>query len=164
MPFSPAELVARVGLALRRRIPPAPFVLGDRAKRRVTLAGRPLRLTATEYRLLHALSLDAGGATTYESLLRRVWGRAGRRQPNRLRSSTTGSTPLFFGLKPATVRHRTVLRGGELAIEAVERAAGPAADVGGNVWPYASSSSLKNWSPSIPAWSNASNALVARIM
>ncbi len=81
-PFSPAELVARVGLALRRRTSPAPFVLGDlaidRAKRRVTVAGRPVRLTATEYRLLHALSLDAGGATSYESLLRRVWGgRAG---------------------------------------------------------------------------------------
>ena len=77
-PFSPAELVARVGLALRRRTAPAPFVLGDlaidRAKRRVTVAGRPVRLTATEYRLLHALSLDAGGATSYESLLRRVWG------------------------------------------------------------------------------------------
>ena len=77
-PFSSAELAARVGLALRRRTAPAPFVLGDlaidRAKRRVTVAGRPVRLTATEYRLLHALSLDAGGATTYESLLRRVWG------------------------------------------------------------------------------------------
>ena len=67
-PFSPAELVARVGLALRRRTAPAPFVLGDlaidRAKPRVTVAGRPVRLTATEYRLLHALSLDAGGATS----------------------------------------------------------------------------------------------------
>ena len=77
-PFSPTELVARVGLALRRRTAPEPFVLGDlaidRAKRRVTVAGRPVRLTATEYRLLHALSLDAGGATSYESLLRRVWG------------------------------------------------------------------------------------------
>ncbi len=84
-PFSPAELVARVGLALRRRTAPTPFVLGDlaidRARRRVTVAGRPVRLTATEYRLLHALSLDAGGATTYESLLRRVWGgRAGGNQ------------------------------------------------------------------------------------
>ena len=53
-------------------------MLGDlainRAKRRVTVAGRPVRLTATEYELLHALSLDAGGATTYESPLRRVWG------------------------------------------------------------------------------------------
>ena len=76
-PFSPAELVARMGLALRRRTAPAPFVLGDlaidRVKRRVTVAGRPVRLIATEYRLPHALSLDARGATTYESLLRRVW-------------------------------------------------------------------------------------------
>ena len=103
MPFSPAELVARVGLALRRRIPPAPFVLGDRAKRRVTLAGRPLRLTATEYRLLHALSLDAGGATTYESLLRRVWGGRdganptgyGRPLPARPRSSSASSPRPF---------------------------------------------------------------------
>ena len=90
-PFSPAELVARVGLALRRRTPPAPFVLGelaiDRAKRRVTVAGRPVRLTATEYRLLHALSLDAGGATTYEALQRRVWGGRGRGNPQAVRSA-----------------------------------------------------------------------------
>ena len=90
-PFSPAELVARVGLALRRRTAPAPFVLGDlaidRAKRRVTVAGRPVRLTATEYRLLHALSLDAGGATTYESLLRRVWGGRGSANPQAVRSA-----------------------------------------------------------------------------
>ena len=90
-PFSAAELVARVGLALRRRSSPASFVLGDlaidRAKRRVTVAGRPVRLTATEYRLLHALSLDAGGATTYESLLRRVWGGRGRSNPQAVRSA-----------------------------------------------------------------------------
>ncbi len=90
-PFSPAELVARVGLALRRRTAPAPFVLGDlaidRAKRRVTVAGRPVRLTATEYRLLHALSLDAGGATTYEALLRRVWGGRGGGDPQAVRST-----------------------------------------------------------------------------
>ena len=90
-PFSPAELVARVGLALRRRTTPAPFVLGDlaidRAKRRVTVAGRPVRLTATEYRLLHALSLDAGGATTYEALLRRVWGGRVGGDPQAVRSA-----------------------------------------------------------------------------
>ena len=77
-PFSPAELAARVALALRRHSPPAPFRVGelalDRTKRRVTLAGRPLRLTATEYRLLDALSLDAGGVATYDTLMRRVWG------------------------------------------------------------------------------------------
>ena len=79
-PFSPAELVARVKLALRRRAGPGrePFRLGDLAidyeKRRVTVAGRPVRLTATEYGLLRALSLNAGGVTTYDALLRQVWG------------------------------------------------------------------------------------------
>ena len=79
-PFSPAELVARIRVALRRRSGPGrePFRLGDLAidygKRRVTVAGRPVRLTATEYGLLRALSLNAGGVTTYEALLRQVWG------------------------------------------------------------------------------------------
>ena len=79
-PFSPTELVARVKLALRRQTGPGrePFRLGDLAvdyeKRRVTVAGRPVHLTATEYGLLRALSLDAGGVTTYDSLLRQVWG------------------------------------------------------------------------------------------
>ena len=91
-PYSPAELAARVGLALRRRTAPGPFRIGeleiDRAKRRVTLAGRAVRLTATEYRLLHALSLDAGGATTFEALQRRVWG-PGRGDPQAVRSAVT---------------------------------------------------------------------------
>ncbi|MDE0695199.1 MAG: response regulator [Boseongicola sp.] len=90
-PFSPAELAARVGLALRRQTPPAPFRIGelafDRTKRRVTLAGRRLRLTATEYRLLHALSLDAGGVATYETLMRRVWGEKGGGNMEALRSA-----------------------------------------------------------------------------
>ena len=62
-PFSPAGLAARVALALRRNAPPAPLRVGalvlDRARRRVTLARRALRLTATEYRLLHKLGDDA---------------------------------------------------------------------------------------------------------
>ena len=89
-PYSPAELAARVALALRRRVRPAPFVLGelaiDRATRRVTVAGQPVRLTATEYRLLHTLSLDAGGATSHESLMRQVWGE-GRGNPQAVRSA-----------------------------------------------------------------------------
>ena len=90
-PFSPAELVARVKLALRRRAGPGrePFRLGDLAidyeKRRVTVADRPVRLTATEYGLLRALSLNAGGVTTYDALLRQVWGEhaSGSAQPVR---------------------------------------------------------------------------------
>ena len=92
-PFSPAELAARVALALRRHSPPAPFRVGDlaldRTKRRVTLAGRPLRLTATEYRLLEALSLDAGGVSTYETLIGRLWGEKQGGNVEALRSAVT---------------------------------------------------------------------------
>ena len=79
-PFSPTELTARIRAVLRRRADPEPFVLGDLAidydRRRVTVAGREVELTATEYELLHALSLNAGRITTSETLLDRVW--AGR--------------------------------------------------------------------------------------
>ena len=77
-PFSPTELVARIGAALRRRAEPEPFALGDLAihydERRVTVAGRPVELTATEFELLRALSLNAGRVLTYDALLRQVWG------------------------------------------------------------------------------------------
>ena len=83
-PFSPMELVARIKAALRKREAPewdepsGPFVLGeltiDYAERRVTLAGRPVQLTAIEYGLLLELSANAGRVLTYDRLLRRVWG------------------------------------------------------------------------------------------
>ena len=76
-PFSPTELVARIRAVLRRRADPEPFVLGDLAidynRRLVTVAGRAVNLTATEYELLRALSLGAGRVVTYETLLDRVW-------------------------------------------------------------------------------------------
>ena len=76
-PFSPTELAARIGAVLRRRARPEPFVRGalaiDYEKRRVTLAGRRVRLTATEYELLRVLSVEAGRVVTYEALLRRLW-------------------------------------------------------------------------------------------
>ena len=76
-PFSPTELTARIGAALRRRADPDPFVLGelaiDYAHRRVMLAGRELELTATEYDLLRVLSLGQGRVATYDALLRQVW-------------------------------------------------------------------------------------------
>ena len=77
-PFSAAELTARVRAALRRRAGPEPFALGELAidydERRVTVAGRPVELTPTEYALLRALSLNAGRVATYDSLLRQAWG------------------------------------------------------------------------------------------
>ena len=77
-PFSPTELVARIQAALRgRATPPEPYRLGDLAihyeERRVTHAGREVRLTATEYELLRELSVNAGRVLTHDDLLRRVW-------------------------------------------------------------------------------------------
>ena len=77
-PFSPTELAARVRAALRRRERPAPFELGelaiDYASRRVSVAGRPMDLTPTEYALLRILSLNAGRVVPFEALVRQVWG------------------------------------------------------------------------------------------
>ena len=83
-PFSPTELAARIRAALRRRAAPGqaeptePCVLGeltiDYGKRRVTLAGRRVRLANIEYRLLVELSVHLGTPVTYEVLLHRVWG------------------------------------------------------------------------------------------
>ena len=79
-PFSPTELTARVRAALRARAGPEPFVLGDLAihyeRRRVSVAGRDVRLTATEFEMLRLLSVNAGRPVTYEAVLHRVW--AGR--------------------------------------------------------------------------------------
>ncbi len=77
-PFSPAELTARIRAALRERPEPEPFVLGELAihydQRRVTVAGREVDLTATEFELLRALSINAGRVLSYGHLLRQVWG------------------------------------------------------------------------------------------
>ena len=82
-PFSQTELVARVGAALRHRAGAEPFVLGelaiDHERRRATVAGRAVSLTATEYELLRILSVNAGRVVTSESLLRQVWD---RREPD----------------------------------------------------------------------------------
>ena len=82
-PFSPTELAARVGAALRRRHAPermpdqGSFQLGelavDYARRRVTLGGRAVALTDTEYRLLCELAVNAGKTLSRELLMRRVW-------------------------------------------------------------------------------------------
>ena len=77
-PFSPTELVARIRAALRRHAGPhGPYRAGDlsidREERWVTLAGRPVELTATEYDLLSELAANAGRVVTHGDLLRRVW-------------------------------------------------------------------------------------------
>ncbi|MCY3698555.1 MAG: ATP-binding protein [Gemmatimonadetes bacterium] len=92
-PFSPTELTARVRAALRRHAEPERFVLGqlaiDYERRRVTLAGRPVELTATEYEVLRVLSGNAGRVSSYRSLFRRAPG--GGLRTTAPRSSSTPS-------------------------------------------------------------------------
>ncbi len=83
-PFAPSELAARIRAALRKLVaaePSEPYVLGDLtvdyARRNVTLAGRRVVLTATEYGILAELSANAGRVLTYEHLLERIWGETG---------------------------------------------------------------------------------------
>ena len=83
-PFSPTELAARIRAALRRREaaePSEPYVRGDLVidyqERRVTIAGRAISLTLTEYRMLAELSANAGRVLTYEDLLMRAWNTRG---------------------------------------------------------------------------------------
>jgi two-component system KDP operon response regulator KdpE len=82
-PFSPAELDARVELALRhhhsmRPVSVAPMEFGelviDQVSRSVTVCGERVVLTLTEYKLLLELAEAAGRVLTHDEILERVWG------------------------------------------------------------------------------------------
>lgn len=83
-PFSPKELVARVGALLRRvNRPegggaPAPLhyhgIVLDREHHEVTDAGRPVTLTAKEFLLLEYLMRNRGRVMSRDRLLTEVWG------------------------------------------------------------------------------------------
>jgi len=77
-PFAFAELVARVR-SLARRSPAAPPVISrgdlvlDRARRRVSRAGRLVPLNRKELGVLEELLVADGGVLSAEDLLERVW-------------------------------------------------------------------------------------------
>jgi len=81
-PFGMEEVLARLRAALRRSAAeePAPATLAfdtveiDLGRRLVTLEGRRVHLTKTEYALLEALVTNPGKLLTHQWLLRRVWG------------------------------------------------------------------------------------------
>ena len=84
-PFGMAELHARVRAALRRTLasavdPSGAIQIGllrlEPERRRVTVAGREVRLTPREYELLKVLLAHAGRVVTSGRLLRAVWGSA----------------------------------------------------------------------------------------
>lgn len=78
-PFSTTELTARVKAALRKRESAQVSYLFDELsidydKRSVTVAGRIVDLTPTEYRLLVELSANPGVALTHDQLQKKIWG------------------------------------------------------------------------------------------
>jgi DNA-binding response OmpR family regulator len=83
-PFSPAELVARVGAVLRRTMPPEadaeepPIEVGplriEPASRRVFLEDREIHLTMREFDLLAFLAAHPGRVYSRDQLMESVWG------------------------------------------------------------------------------------------
>ena len=81
-PFGVAELHARIRVALRHA--GAPLAAGqalslgdvtiDLLARSVNRSGQPIKLTATQWRLLEVLARHAGRVVTGRQLLREVWG------------------------------------------------------------------------------------------
>ena len=83
-PFSPRELAARIRAVLRRTTQDAsergPSTLNygeislDTQQRAVSLAGKPLKLTPTEFRLLTLLVREPGKTFTRDQIIDRVFG------------------------------------------------------------------------------------------
>lgn len=91
-PFDSAELLARLR-AIQRRAPfgtddpylQAGHLAIDFNSRAVTVKGREVKLTATEYALLKVLAQHAGKVVTHKQLLREVWGPNAEEQSQYLR-------------------------------------------------------------------------------
>jgi two-component system phosphate regulon response regulator PhoB len=81
-PFSPRELALRVKAILKRVTTsdePAEFLAFkdlnvDLSRHRVTVAGKPVELTSTEFKLLTTLLQRRGRVQTRDHLLETVWG------------------------------------------------------------------------------------------
>jgi two-component system KDP operon response regulator KdpE len=91
-PFGVGELLARLRASLRRAAPSdsAPvYVSGelsvDVARRLVTVAGREVQLTPTEYDILRVLVTHAGKVLTHHQILLKVWGAGYERDAHMLR-------------------------------------------------------------------------------
>ena len=94
-PFGVPELLARMRVALRHAAraagePAAPVLeFGalriDFARREVSLAGREVRLTPIEWKLLALLARNAGQVVTHRRILHEVWGPGAGHQTHTVR-------------------------------------------------------------------------------
>ncbi len=94
-PFAVEELLARIRVALRRKTeleaPSKPFFVSgdlriDFAKRNVTVGGKYVSLTPTEYDLLSILALNVDKVMTHSQLMALVWGNATSNGTDNLRT------------------------------------------------------------------------------
>jgi two-component system, OmpR family, KDP operon response regulator KdpE len=94
-PFVAGELLARIRVALRglptvrQAAETGVMTIGDLSidfeSRAVTVAGEPVHLTRTEFRLLGVMMRSAGSVLTNQEILRQVWGASHTGQVNSLR-------------------------------------------------------------------------------
>jgi two-component system KDP operon response regulator KdpE len=80
-PFGVGELMARMRVSLRRvaHLEDEPVItcgdlIVDFAQRYVTVGGREVKLTPTEYDIIKVLAQNAGKVMTHKQLLKHVWG------------------------------------------------------------------------------------------
>ena len=80
-PFSMGELLARIRVCLRRMATGESEPLltcggltVDLVQRRVSVEGREVKLTPTEYEIIKLLAQNAGRVLTHKQLLKAVWG------------------------------------------------------------------------------------------
>jgi DNA-binding response OmpR family regulator len=80
-PFSPRELVARVNAVLRRSEAPKPGKQGgkalisiDKDKHSVTVSGKSIDLTSTEFKILELLLSKKGNVFSRDKILDHCWG------------------------------------------------------------------------------------------
>lgn len=86
-PFNPLELIARVKSQLRRYTRLGSMVSEEQShilvngdltlddeKKLVTLAGEPLKLTPTEYKIVHLLMSNLGIVFSSSTIYERIWG------------------------------------------------------------------------------------------
>jgi DNA-binding response OmpR family regulator len=117
-PFSAQELLARVEAVLRRahaseggERQPGIITVGelqvDRQRKSVTLAGRDVRLSPTEYRLLLCMAVNAGVVLSRDELLAQVWGDAYKGEDEilrvtlwRLRQKLADDPPQYIVTRP----------------------------------------------------------------
>lgn len=82
-PFSMGELMARIRVCLRRsaHADNEPVIccgglMVDLLQRRVTVDGKEIKLTPTEYEIIKLMAQNAGRVLTHKQLLKAVWGKS----------------------------------------------------------------------------------------